>query len=37
MAKKRFKDGIPYFWEKVILKKFSYQDTFFEKNGILIA
>ncbi len=28
---KRFKEGIPYFWEKVILKKFSGQDSFFEK------
>ena len=28
---KRFKEGIPYFWEKVILKKFSSQDSFFEK------
>ena len=23
---KRFKEGITYFWEKVILKNFSYQD-----------
>ena len=28
---KRFKEGIPYFWEKVILKKFSGQYSFFEK------
>ena len=28
---KRLKEGIPYFWEKVILKKFSGQDIFFEK------
>ena len=28
---KRFKEGIPYFWEKVILKKFSGQECFFEK------
>ena len=28
---KRFKEGIPYFWEKVVLKKFSGQDSFFEK------
>ncbi len=28
---KRFKEGIPYFWEKVILKKFSGQESFFEK------
>ena len=28
---KRFKEGIPYFWEKVILKKFSGQKSFFEK------
>ncbi len=28
---KSFKEGIPYFWEKVILKKFSGQDSFFEK------
>ena len=28
---KRFKEGIPYFWEKVILKEFSGQDSFFEK------
>ena len=27
----RFKEGIPYFWEKVILKNFSSQDSFFEK------
>ncbi len=28
---KRFKEGIPYFWEKVILKEFSDQDSFFKK------
>ncbi len=28
---KRFKEGIPYFWEKVVLKKFSGQEIFFEK------
>ena len=28
---KSFKEGIPYFWEKVILKKFSGLDSFFEK------
>ena len=28
---KRFKEGIPYFWEKVILKEFSGQESFFEK------
>ncbi|MDC3118744.1 restriction endonuclease [Prochlorococcus sp. AH-716-K03] len=28
---KRFKEGIPYFWEKVILKQFSGQECFFEK------
>ena len=28
---KRFKEGIPYFWEKVVLKNFSGQDSFFEK------
>ena len=28
---KRLKEGIPYFWEKVILKKFSGPDIFFEK------
>ena len=28
---KRFKEGIPYFWEKVILKEFSDQESFFEK------
>ena len=27
----RFKEGIPYFWEKVILKNFSGKDNFFEK------
>ena len=27
----RFKEGIPYFWEKVILKKFEGQNSFFEK------
>ena len=26
---KRLKEGIPYFWEKVILKKFSGPDIFF--------
>jgi hypothetical protein len=33
---KRLKEGIPYFWEKVILKNFQVQ-TFFLKNGKLIA
>ena len=28
---KRFKEGIPYFWEKVILKEFSGKESFFEK------
>ncbi len=28
---KRFKEGIPYFWEKVILKEFLGQESFFEK------
>ena len=28
---KRFKEGIPYFWEKVILKRFQGQKVFFEK------
>ena len=28
---KRFKEGIPYFWEKVVLKKFGSIDLFFEK------
>ena len=28
---KRFKEGIPYFWEKVILKKFGSMDLFFDK------
>ena len=28
---KRLKEGIPYFWEKVILKEFSDQDSFFKK------
>ena len=28
---KRFKEGIPYFWEKVILKELLGQDSFFEK------
>ena len=28
---KRFKEGIPYFWAKVILKEFSGQESFFEK------
>ncbi len=27
---KRFKEGIPYFWEKVILKKFETMELFFE-------
>ena len=27
----RFKEGIPYFWEKVILRKFEGQKSFFEK------
>jgi len=27
----QFKEGIPYFWEKVILKKFGSIDLFFEK------
>ena len=27
----RFKEGIPYFWEKVILKKFGSMELFFEK------
>jgi len=27
----RFKNGIPYFWEKVILKKFGSLEIFFEK------
>ena len=31
LGSKSFKEGIPYFWEKVILKKFSGQETFFEK------
>jgi len=30
---KRFKEGIPYFWEKVILKKFGSLELFFEKWG----
>ena len=30
---KRFKEGIPYFWEKVILKKFGSIELFFEKWG----
>jgi len=30
---KRFKEGIPYFWEKVILKKFGSMELFFEKWG----
>ena len=33
---KRLKEGIPYFWEKVILKQFSGPDIFL-KNGKLIA
>jgi len=28
---KRFKEGIPYFWEKVVLKKFGSMELFFEK------
>ncbi len=28
---KQFKEGIPYFWEKVILKKFESPNLFFEK------
>ena len=28
---KRFKEGIPYFWEKVILKEFLSKESFFEK------
>ena len=28
---KKFKEGIPYFWEKVIIKKFESPDLFFEK------
>ncbi len=28
---KKFKEGIPYFWEKVIIKKFESLDLFFEK------
>jgi len=28
---KRFREGIPYFWEKVILKKFGSRELFFEK------
>ena len=28
---KRFKEGIPYFWEKVIVKKFGSIELFFEK------
>ena len=28
---KRFKEGIPYFWERVILKKFGSMELFFEK------
>ena len=28
---KRFKEGIPYFWEKVILKEFINTELFFEK------
>ncbi len=27
----RFREGIPYFWEKVILKKFGSTELFFEK------
>ena len=32
----RFKEGIPYFWEKVILKKFGSMELFFEKVDILL-
>ena len=28
---KRFREGIPYFWEKVILKEFGNTELFFEK------
>ena len=28
---KRFKEGIPYFWKKVVLKEFESQTLFFEK------
>ena len=28
---KRFREGIPYFWEKVILKRFGSTELFFEK------
>ena len=28
---KQFKEGIPYFWEKVIIKKFESPDLFFHK------
>ena len=28
---KRFREGIPYFWKKVILKKFGSTELFFEK------
>ncbi len=28
---KRFREGIPYFWEKVILEKFGSTELFFEK------
>jgi len=28
---RRFKEGIPYFWEKVILKEFGSMELFFEK------
>ena len=30
-SSKKFKEGIPYFWEKVILKKFLDQKSFFDK------
>ena len=33
---KRFKEGIPYFWEKVILKKFGSME-YFSKSGDLIV
>ena len=33
---KRFKEGIPYFWEKVILKKFGSMELFFRKVEIVL-
>ena len=30
-SSKRFKEGIPYFWEKIILKEFDGRKIFFEK------